>query len=137
MTPDEQHRYQTAAGKIAEFSPPVRQLQHLAAMEGTKTLFVLQPQIAATRKPLTGVEGRLLEYWSKIDGPLYVYGFQTLYPRLARALSDGAQTEGYGFLDATGVFDHMSVQTFTDYCHLTPAGNQAVADAIFDSLAAR
>jgi lysophospholipase L1-like esterase len=29
----------------------------------------------------------------------------------------------------------MTAQTFTDYCHLTPAGNQAVADAIFDSLA--
>jgi hypothetical protein len=28
----------------------------------------------------------------------------------------------------------MSAQTFTDYCHLTPAGDQAVADAIFDSL---
>jgi hypothetical protein len=135
MTPDEQHRYQMAAGKIGEFSRPVRQVQHLAAMEGTKTLFVLQPQIAVTRKPLTSVESRLLEYWSKIDGPLYVYGFQTLYPQLARELSDAAQAEGYRFLDATGVFDRMTAQTFTDYCHLTPAGNQAVADAIFDSLA--
>ena len=136
MPPDEQYRYQAAAGKIGEYMRPVRQIHRLAAIVGTKTLFVLQPQIAVTRKPLTSIEGRVLEYWSKIDGPLYVYGFQTLYPRLSKELSDGAETEGYRFLDLTGVFDRMSAQTFTDYCHLTPAGDQAVADAIFDSLAA-
>jgi len=136
MTQDEQHRYQSAAGKIGEYMRPVRQIHRLAAIEGTKTLFVLQPQIAVTQKPLTSIESRLLEYWSKIDGPLYVYGFQTLYPRLSKELSDGVETEGYRFLDLTGVFDRMSAQTFTDYCHLTPAGNQAVADAIFDFLAA-
>jgi lysophospholipase L1-like esterase len=136
MTPDEQLRYRSAAGRIGGYLRPVRQIQRLAAMEGTKTLFVLQPQIAVTRKPLTSVETRLLEYWSKIDGPLYVYGFQTLYPHLSSELADGAQREGYRFLDLTGVFDRMSAQAFTDYCHLTPAGDQAVADAIFESLAA-
>jgi len=136
MTPDEQHRYRSAAGKIEDYLLPVRQIYRLAAIERTKTLFVLQPQIAVTRKPLTSIESRVLEYWSKIDGPLYVYGFQTLYPRLSNELSDGAETEGYRFLDLTGVFDRMGAQTFTDYCHLTPAGDRAVADAIFDSLAA-
>jgi hypothetical protein len=116
---------------------PVSQIHRLAEREGTKTLFALQPQLAVTRKPLTGVESRLLDYWSKIDGPLYLYGFQTLYPRLSSALTRRSAAEGYWFLDLTGVFDRMSVQTFTDYCHLTPAGDQAVADAIFDSLAAR
>ena len=136
MTADEQHRYQAAAGKIQEYMRPVRQIYHLATLEGTSTLFVLQPQIAVTRKPLTNTESRLLDYWSKIDGPLYVQGFQTLDPLLASELSQGSLTEGYRFLDLTGVFDHMSAQAFTDYCHLTPAGNQAVADRIFDSLAA-
>ena len=103
---------------------------------GNQDVFVLHPKIAVTRKPLMSVERRLLEYGSKIDGRLYVYGFQTLYPHLSSDLSDGAQTQGYRFLDLTGVFDRMSVQTFTDYCHHTPAGDQAVTDAIFDSLAA-
>ena len=75
-------------------------------------------------------------HWSKIDGPLYVYGFQTLYPQLSAQLTSAAQTEGYRFLDLSSVFDHAGVQAFTDYCHLTPAGNQIIADAIFDSLAA-
>jgi lysophospholipase L1-like esterase len=136
MSPDEQRRYRLALGKVDAYMRPVRQIHHLAEMEGTKTLFVLQPQLAVTRKPLTSIESRLLDYWSKIDGQLYVYGFQTLYPRLSSELAQGSATEGYQFLDLTGVFDRMSVQTFTDYCHLTPAGDQAVADAIFDSLAA-
>jgi lysophospholipase L1-like esterase len=89
-----------------------------------------------TRKPLTGVETRLFDYWSKLDGSLYVYGFQTLYPQLSAQITSAAQTDGYRFLDLTAVFDRTGVQTFTDYCHLTPAGNQMVADAIFDSLAA-
>jgi len=135
MTADEERRYQSAAGRIGEFMRPVRQIQSLAALEGTKTLLVLQPQIAVTHKQLTGIEAQLLEYWSKVDGPLYTHGFQTLYPLLADELSDGAKTQGYRFLDLTGVFDNMNVQTFTDYCHLTPDGNRAVADAIFGALA--
>jgi lysophospholipase L1-like esterase len=135
-TLDEQHRYESAAGKLGRYMRSVRQIDRLAAMQGTRTLFVLQPQIAVTRKLLTSVESRLLEYWSKIDGLFYVHGFQTLYPRLSSELSNGAHAEGYRFLDLSGVFDRMSAQTFTDYCHLTPAGDQAVANAIFDSLAA-
>jgi hypothetical protein len=114
----------------------VRQIHRLAAIEGTRTLFALQPQIAITRKVLTNTESKLLDYWMKLDRSLYVYGFQTLYPRLSSELGDGAQAEHYQFVDLTGVFDHMNAQAFTDYCHLTPAGNHAVADALFDSLAA-
>jgi lysophospholipase L1-like esterase len=135
MTPEEHRRYRSAASKIGEYMRPVQQIQALAALAGTKTLFVLQPQIAVTHKQFTGTEAQLLEYWSKVDGPLYIRGFQTLYPLLANELSDGAKTRGYGFLDLTGVFDNMNVQTFTDYCHLTPDGNRAVADAIFNSFA--
>jgi lysophospholipase L1-like esterase len=137
MSPDEQRRYRLSLGEIDGYMRSVRQIHRLAELDGTKTLFVLQPQLAVTRKPLTSIESQLLDYWSKIDGPLYVYGFQTLYPRLSSVLAQGAGAEGYRFLDLTGVFDRMSVQAFTDYCHLTPAGDQAVADAIFDSLAAQ
>jgi lysophospholipase L1-like esterase len=136
LTDDDQRHVAAAARRLANYTHTVRQIHRLAALDGTQALFVLQPQIAVTRKPLTGVETRLFEYWSKIDGPLYVYGFQTVYPQLATQLASTAQTEGYHFLDLTTVFDRTGVQTFTDYCHLTPAGNQLIADAIFDSLAA-
>jgi lysophospholipase L1-like esterase len=135
LTPGDRQRVGAAARRLNDYPHTVRQIQQLAALDGTQALFVLQPQIAVTRKPLTGVETRLFDYWSKLDGPLYVYGFQTLYAQLSAQLTSAAQTEGYRFLDLTAIFDRASVQTFTDYCHLTPAGNQMIADAIFDSLA--
>jgi lysophospholipase L1-like esterase len=136
LTVDDQRHVGAATRRLGNYTHTVRQIHRLAALDGTQALFVLQPDVAVTRKPLTGVETRLFDYWSKLDGPLYVYGFQTLYPQLSAQLTSAAQTEGYRFLDLTAVFDRTGVQTFTDYCHLTPAGNQMVADAIFDSLAA-
>jgi GDSL-like Lipase/Acylhydrolase family len=136
LTADDQRHVGAATRRLGNYTHTVRQIHRLAALDGTQALFVLQPHIAVTRKPLTGVETQLFDYWSKIDGPLYVYGFQTLYPQLSAQLTSVAQTEGYRFLDLTAVFDRTGVQTFTDYCHLTPAGNQMIADAIFDSLAA-
>ena len=136
LTADDQRHVGAATGRLGNYTHTVRQIHRLVALDGTQALFVLQPHIAVTRKPLTGVETRLFDYWSRVDGPLYVYGFQTVYPQLSAQLTSDAQTEGYRFLDLTPVFDHTGAQTFTDYCHLTPAGNQIVADAIFDSLAA-
>ena len=136
LTADDQRHVGAATLRLGNYTHTVRQIHRLAALDGTRALFVLQPQIAVTRKPLTSVETRLFDYWSKVDGPLYVYGFQTLYPQLSAQLTSDAQTEGYRFLDLTAVFDRTGVQTFTDYCHLTPTGNQMIADAIFDSLAA-
>jgi lysophospholipase L1-like esterase len=135
LTLNEQQRYRAAAGRLQTYLQEVQQIHNLAQLDGTKTLFVLQPQIAVTKKPLTTIEARLFDYWSKLDGHLAVFGFQMLYPQLSAILTSGAEADGYRFLDLTHVFDRATVQTFTDYCHLTPAGNQLVADAIFESIA--
>jgi len=132
---NEQQQYRAAASRLFNYLHQVLQIHHLALLDGTKTLFVLQPQIAVTRKPMTALEAQLFEYWAKLDGPLAVYGFQMLYPQLSTRLTSSAETEGYRYLDLTNVFDQAQVQTFTDYCHLTPAGNQMAADAIFNSVA--
>jgi len=65
------------------------------------------------------------------------YSYQTLYPLIAKQLTEDAPAEGYHFLDLTSVFDGLNVQTFTDYCHLTPAGNRVAADKIFEHYSAR
>lgn len=127
-------QYQAAASQFETFAHTVRQMHRLAELDKVHVLFALQPSLAVTRKEMTSVEKQLLGYWLKTDGT-FVYGFERLYPELAKKLAADAQAEGYSFLDLTGVFDRMSAQAFTDYCHLTPAANQAVADAIFDSLA--
>ena len=136
LTADEQRQYQAAAGQFDDYVHTARQIHRLAGMDGIETLFVLQPQMAVTKKRLTSIEQQLFDYWRKIDSPLYLYGFQSLYPELSKKMSAGAAEEGYRFLDLSGVFDRMEEQTFSDYCHLTPVGNRAIADAVFDSLEA-
>jgi lysophospholipase L1-like esterase len=129
----ELNQYQAAAAQFPNYAHTVRQIHRVADLDGVQVTFVLQPELAVTRKQLTSVEQQLLDYWRKTDGT-FAYGFEALYPGLAKNLATDAQAEGYRFLDLTGVFDGMTAQAFTDYCHLTPAGNQAIADAIFNSL---
>ena len=136
LSSNERQQIEVAVGRLSNYVHTVQQIHELAKLDGTQVVFVLQPQIALTRKRLTGIEARLFEYWSKMDGPLEVYGFQTLYPLLSSRLTNDAATKEYHFLDLSNVFDQTNVQVFTDYCHLTSAGNQMVANAIFDSFAA-
>ena len=132
-TPPELRQYQAATAQFANFAHTVRQIHRVAELDGVQVTFVLQPELAVTQKQLTGTEEQLLAYWQKTDRT-FAYGFQALYPELAKKLATDAQAEGYAFLDLTPVFDRMTAQAFTDYCHLTPAADAAVADAIFNSL---
>ncbi|HKE24689.1 MAG TPA: SGNH/GDSL hydrolase family protein [Bryobacteraceae bacterium] len=134
LTAVEQERIGFAVGLLDRYIHPIRQIDRLTAMEGTQAIFVLQPEISLTRKSLAAKEERQQNYWIKLEGPFYDRGFQTLYPLLSRQLVANSQAEGSRFLDLTAVFDRMKIQTFTDFCHLTPAGNEAVAAAIFDYL---
>src|SRR2546430_1042649 len=99
----------------------------ILALEGVTDIFALQPDLAASRKPRTDIEQRLDDLHRRAEGSLFVYGFQTLYPRLSAQLAADAGKQGYRFLDLTDVFDSTSGKVFTDYCHLTPEGNRLVA----------
>jgi hypothetical protein len=135
LSSSQRQQYQIAVDHLENYVRTVRQIHLLAKAEGTRPLFILQPEIGVTGKRLTSIEMQLFDYWSRLDGPFDVYAFQTLYPQLSGRLVADAANEGYRFSNLAGVFDSADVQTFTDYCHLTAAGNQIVANAIFDSLA--
>jgi len=134
LTAVEQARIDFAVGLLDRYIHPIRQIDRLTAIEGTKAIFVLQPAMPLTRKSLSANEERQWNYWLKLGGLFFARGFQKLYPLLSPQLAASAQTEDYHFLDLTAVFDGLKIQTFTDYCHLTPAGNEAIATAIFDYL---
>jgi hypothetical protein len=51
-------------------------------------------------------------------------------PLVADRVSGVADQVGGTFLDLTGIYEGQSDQMFTDYCHLTPAGNRILADNI-------
>jgi hypothetical protein len=106
------------------------------AEEGIQGLFALQPEILLSHKPWIGNEQRLLEYHRKMESRVFLYGFETLYPELGSRLRADARERGYGFLDLTNVFDGLAIQSYTDYCHLTPTGNSLIADRLFTELRA-
>lgn len=135
LTPAEQTQYRVSASLLDSYVREIRQIHAILAVDRIPDLFVLQPELVLTRKPLVGTEPRLNEMTRRRDGNLSTYGFATLYPKLARQLAADASARGYRFMDLTGAFDGMTDQAFTDFCHLTPHGNRIVAERIFASLA--
>jgi hypothetical protein len=137
LTGDEQIRYKVVAGQIDHYRRTIRRIHRVLALEGVQDLFLLQPTLRVTRKPLVDREPQLAEYDRLVAGRLEFYTFSTLYPLIAKQLTEDAAAEGYNFLDLTPAFASTDVQAFTDYCHLTPAGNQVVANKIFEYYSAR
>jgi len=133
----DQQRYQAIASQAGYYRHAVRQIHRVLALDGIDDFFLLQPTLRLTRKPLTEVESRLAAYDRSVAGRLEMYSYETLYPVIAAQLADDSRTEGFHFEDLTNVFDQTTVQTFTDYCHLTPAGNRTLADAIFGIISRR
>lgn len=135
LTPAEQNQYRVSASQLDSYVHAIRQIHAILALDNVRALFVLQPELVLTRKPLVGTESRLDDMTRRLEGNLYVYGLTMLYPKLAEELQADAPERGYRFLDLTGAFDGMRAQAFTDLCHLTPDANRAMAERIFDNLA--
>jgi hypothetical protein len=136
LSPTDQQRYQVIASNAGYYRHAVRQIHRVLALDGIDAFFLLQPTLRVTRKPLTEIESRLGDYDRAVAGKLEIYAYQTLYPAIASQLTDDSHIEGYRFLNLRDVFNHTSVQTFTDYCHLTPDGNRVIAGAIFEGFSA-
>jgi GDSL-like Lipase/Acylhydrolase family len=130
LSSEDQARFRAIESQIGFYRHTVRQIHRVLSLDEIEDAFVLQPVIRLTRKPLAGMEPRLAEYDREVAGPLEVFAYETLYPEIARQLSEDRGK--YRFLDFTGVFDATSAPTFTDYCHLTREGNRIVADRIFE-----
>jgi lysophospholipase L1-like esterase len=136
LTSQDQEQYRISAVQIESLLRPVRLMHAVLAEEGIEGLFVLQPEIILSHKPWIGNEQRLLEYHRKMESRVFVYGFETLYPELGYLLRADARERGYSFLDLTKIFDGQAIQSYTDYCHLTPTGNRLIADRLLTELKA-
>jgi lysophospholipase L1-like esterase len=131
LTPTEQAEFATAESQLDEYTHVARQINCILELDGIKAVFLLQPALILTHKPLTETEQRMRAYNLRIDGPYLAYTFERLYPRIAGAMQLAAQRDGFSFLDLTSVFDSTPGQTFSDYCHLTAEGNRVIAEQIF------
>ena len=90
LTPADQQNYQVIASQAGYYAHAVRQIHRVLAADRIDDLFLLQPTLRLTRKPLTEIESRLAEYDRAVAGKLELYSYETLYPTIATQLSADA-----------------------------------------------
>ena len=119
------------------FEQIVQQYLGVLEADGTKYIFVLQPMLPRIlqNKQLSQTEERLLANtvgasWMEDDNLLVARYFFDDY--LSHRLSTLFADEAGLFIDANREIAQLDASTefFTDYCHLTPAGNRFIARCI-------
>lgn len=137
LSPALQHRAAENMAKAGYYAQEVGRLHNALAYEGVLTMFVMQPELILSQKPLTPTEKRFVDYYDQIMGPYNIYMYENLQPEIARQTTAAANAGGYDFLDTRYVFQQVSEKTFTDYCHLTPRGNELIAGRIYEQMTSR
>ena len=132
-----QRRASQNLAKVGYYAEEVSRLHNALTHEGILAMFVMQPELILSQKPLTPAEKRFVSSYDQIMGPYNIYMYENLQPEIARQTAAAAHRDGYEFLDTRNVFDNVSEKTFTDYCHLTPRGNQLIADRIYEQMTSR
>ena len=128
---DLEHKGADWALREASFFPRVaRQIFRIANLDGSVPIFLLQPILILSHKQFTTVEKQMFDYDRTSGGPLYAYLFPETYRRLAGQMSEAAQMDGFPFVNLDTVFDGSADQTFTDFAHLTPRGNEIIAERL-------
>jgi lysophospholipase L1-like esterase len=79
------------------------------------------------RKSLSGVEQQLFEYNVSSYRPNYEAMMQRAVPWVNDTLAKVVARAGGHYIDATRIYGESQGQIFTDYCHLTPKGNELLA----------
>ena len=131
LSGEERSAAAAALEHTAYYAHTVRQIQRVLALDGIPALFLLQPILVLSRKKFTDSEKRLYEYERSLGGPLYMYLFRQVYAEFARTIEEAARLDGLRFVNLENAFDAVEEQCFSDFAHLTPAGNRVLADALF------
>ena len=112
------------------FSKSCRKIAAVSREEGIPVVFALQPELNMTAKKMIGSEQRLKDYYIAYSGPYVMYMYGEVYPRIHADMAKNAADGKLNYVSLTGAFDQSNEQTFTDYCHLTPRGNELVAERL-------
>ena len=111
-----------------ELKRSLEKLKNLSRLRGFEYRVFLQPNLL-TKTVRTRREDLVLEYFlSSRRGRTTKNFLDANYPKF-RALLDR-----YMGVDASGIFSSANREVFVDWCHLNSAGNQVVAQFIFERL---
>ncbi|MDX1978339.1 MAG: hypothetical protein SFT94_11770 [Pseudanabaenaceae cyanobacterium bins.68] len=112
--------------RLQRYQYNLRQIRVLAGQ--IPLLVALQPEITGKRTKLTAPERQILKNLS----PDYRQNLETGYQALNQSLSQNLPA--VKLINLYRALDNNPAQTFADPIHLTPAGNQAIAQILFKSL---
>lgn len=127
-----------ARGNLARqvyYTEMAERLHNALAHAGVLSLFSMQPELILSGKPPTAAEAKFASHFRAISGRYATYMWENLQPLIARAMAESARRKGYTFVDLRYVYQNVREKTFTDYCHLTPKGNQLVAEQLYSAMA--
>jgi len=111
----------------------LKRISLLVESEDIEAVFVLQPMLILEReRAMPSVERQLFEFniesW-KANYEAFSKEAVKLVAPLAKVV---VEKNGAHFVDATRIYSGAEGQIFTDYAHLTPLGNQLLAQHIAD-----
>lgn len=99
--------------------------------EGIIPVFMLQPMLILERqRKFTPIEQKLFDFNVQSYLPNYEQFALQATDFVRSQMTPMARSVGGTFIDLTRIFESSEGQIFTDYAHLTPLGNQIVADTI-------
>jgi hypothetical protein len=112
-----------------------RMHERMAALlrhEGIPAVFMLQPMLILERNRAgaTPIEREMFEFNVSSYRPNYEEFMRLSTPWIIEQERAMAERTGSTFLDLTEAFRETQGQVYTDYCHLTPLGNEVVAGII-------
>lgn len=99
--------------------------------EGVIPVFMLQPLLALERdKPMSDIERQLFEFNIESYRPnheVFIHQARDTVSSYEHAM---AKEIGAEFIDLTRIFRQEPGQIYTDYAHLTPEGNELLAEVV-------
>jgi len=99
--------------------------------EGVVPIFVLQPEIIFEQsKEFTELEQLIYQEMDEHWQVNFAEFKNKARPLVTEYLMRATTETGSVFLDMTDVFGGLSEDAYTDYCHLTPAGNKRLAEEL-------
>ncbi len=102
---------------------------------GIVPVFMLQPMLALDRdKPMPDIERDLFRFNLESYRPNYEEFLTQARDTVAKYESAMAQELGAEFIDLTGIYRQVPQQIYTDYAHLTPLGNELLAQRAAERL---
>lgn len=114
---------------ISLYEKNMKRIAHLVSSEGVDLIFVVQPTMAATNKPLTDAEQAYVEQFK--DEGWYELLVEN-YPRGIEATFQAGEATGTPTYDLSTIFDDVEEATFLEEPHLNQLGSQIVAERLAD-----